>query len=130
MDQTPKEKLQRMTFEFRQADIVEHFDEFEVARGMIEAMGASIGVDKIFPQTLGLIDLDYFGAKYAKVLWRDGAEDILKERGKTFKYMNDCGLQPILIRVDQPKALTVGNTLGVEAFQGFLIDNMLRNRAA
>lgn len=68
MDQTSKEKLARMTFEFRQADIVEHFDEFEIARGMIEAMGTSIGVDKIFPQTPGLVDLDYIGAKYAKVL--------------------------------------------------------------
>lgn len=130
MDQTPKERLSRMTFEFRQADIVEHFDEFEVARGMIQAMGASIGVDKIFPQTLGLVDLDYIGAKYAKVLWRDGAADILKERGKTFKYMLDCGLQPILIRVDQQKALTVGADLGVDTFQGFLIDHTLRNKAA
>lgn len=130
MDQTPKEQLKRMTFEFRQADIVEHFDEFEIARGMIQAMGASIGVDKIFPQTLGLIDLDYFGAKYAKVLWRDGAEEILKERGKTFKYMLDCALQPILIRVDTPKAIAVGAELGVDSFQGFLIDSTLRNKAA
>ncbi|MBY0510866.1 MAG: hypothetical protein K2P94_12060, partial [Rhodospirillaceae bacterium] len=73
---------------------------------------------------------DYFGAKYAKVLWREGAEDILKERGKTFKYMLECGLQPILIRVDQPKALSVGADLGVDTFQGFLIDNTLRNKAA
>lgn len=130
MDQTPKDRLSRMTFEFRQADIVEHFDEFEVARGMIKAMGAQIGVDKIFPQTLGLVDLDYIGASYAKVLWRDGAEDILKERGKTFKYMLDCGLQPVLIRVDNPRALTVGAELGVTAFQGFLIDDTLRKRAA
>jgi hypothetical protein len=130
MDQTPKDVLSRMTFEFRQADIVEHFDEFEVARGMIEAMGASIGVDKIFPQTLGLVDLDYVGAKYAKVLWRADEEAVLRERGKTFKYMADCGLQPILIRVDNAKALTVGAELGVSAFQGFLIDDSMRKRAA
>ena len=130
MDQTPKDTLSRLTFEFRQPDIVEHFDEFEVARGMIQAMGANIGVDKIFPQTLGLVDLDYIGAKYAKVLWREGAEEILKERGKTFKYVIDCGLQPILIRVDNPHALTVGAELGVDTFQGFLIDNALRNKAA
>lgn len=130
MDETPRDKLERLTFEFRQADIVEHFDEFEVARGMIEAMGATIGVDKIFPQTLGLVDLDYIGAKYAKVLWREGAEEILRERGKTFKYMKECGVQPILIRVDSPKALTVGAELGVETFQGFLIDGALNKRAA
>jgi hypothetical protein len=130
MDQTPKDVLSRIVFEFRQADIVEHFDEFEVARGMILAMGAQIGVDKIFPQTLGLIDLDYIGAKYAKVLWREGAEDLLQERGKTFKYMLDCGLQPILIRVDNQKAITAATALGVDTFQGFLIDDTLRKRAA
>jgi len=130
MDQTPKDILSRMTFEFRQADIVEHFDEFEVARGMIEAMGGSIGVDKIFPQTLGLVDLDYVGAKYAKVLWRADEEGVLRERGKTFKYMSDCGVQPILIRVDNAKALTVGAELGVSTFQGFLIDDSIRKRAA
>jgi hypothetical protein len=130
MDQTDKEILSRIVFEFRQADIVEHFDEFEIARGMIKAMGASIGVDKIFPQTLGLVDLDYIGAKYAKVHWRAGAEDMLRERGKTFKYMRSCGIQPVLIRVDNLQALTLGAELGVDMFQGFAIDNMLRTRAA
>ncbi|MGE3476827.1 MAG: hypothetical protein AB7H70_13585 [Rhodospirillaceae bacterium] len=130
MDQTSKDVLSRMVFEFRQADIVEHFDEFEVARGMIKAMGANIGVDKIFPQTLGLVDLDYIGAKYAKVHWRTGAEDLLRERGKTFNYMKSCGIEPILIRVDSAKAIAVGAELGVETFQGFAIDHMLRQKAA
>ncbi|MGE4064666.1 MAG: hypothetical protein AB7E79_14975 [Rhodospirillaceae bacterium] len=126
MDQTHKDILSRLVFEFRQADIVEHFDEFEVARGMIKAMGASIGVDKIFPQTLGLVDLDYIGAQYAKVHWRAGAEDLLRDRGKTFKYMRECGIEPVLIRVDNMDALTLGAELGVDMFQGFAIDNLLR----
>ncbi len=130
MDQTSKDVLSRLIFEFRQADIVEHFDEFEVARGMITAMGASIGVDKIFPQTLGLVDLDYIGAKYAKVHWRTGAEELLRERGKTFKYMKSCGIEPILIRVDNPQAIALGAELGVETFQGFAIDHMLRQKVA
>ncbi len=130
MDQTSKDILSRLIFEFRQADIVEHFDEFEVARGMITAMGASIGVDKIFPQTLGLVDLDYIGAKYAKVHWRTGAEELLRERGKTFKYMKSCGIEPILIRVDNPQAIALGAELGVETFQGFAIDHMLRQKVA
>jgi hypothetical protein len=130
MDQTHRDVLSRLVFEFRQADIVEHFDEFEIARGMIKAMGANIGVDKIFPQTLGLVDLDYIGAKYAKVHWRAGAEDVLRDRGKTFKYMRACGIQPVLIRVDNMQALALGAELGVDMFQGFAIDNMLRAKAA
>ncbi len=79
---------------------------------------------------MGLVDLDYIGAKYAKVLWREGAGDVLRERGKTFKYMLDCRVRPILIRVDNPRALTVGAELGIDTFQGFLIDDTLRKRAA
>src|SRR5690606_22071452 len=130
MDNTPKEQLARTIFEFRQADIVEHFDEFEIARGMIHAMGAHIGVDKIFPQTLGLVDLDYFGARYAKVHWRTGPEDLLRERAKCFAYMKSCDIQPILIRVDAVKAVALGAELGVDTFQGFAIDNLLRKEAA
>lgn len=130
MDQTPREQLGRTIFEFRQADIVEHFDEFEIARGMIDAMGAHIGVDKIFPQTLGLVDLDYIGAQYAKVHWRAGAESLLRERAKTFAYMRSRGIQPVLIRVDSAEAMTLGTELGVDTFQGFAVDTLLRRRAA
>ncbi len=130
MDSADKNLLKRMSFEFRQADIVEHFDEFEVAKGVIHAMGASIGVDHIFPQTLGLVDLDYIGAKYAKVHWHGDAEEILREREKAFKYMKSCGVEPILIRVSNSNGVKVGSELGVEKFQGFYIDDALHKKAA
>jgi hypothetical protein len=38
----------------------------------------------------------------------------------------DCGVQPILIRVDDPRALEVGESMGITAFQGFLIDSRLK----
>lgn len=130
MDAADKDLLKRMTFEFRQADVVEHFDEFEVAKGVIHAMGASIGVDHIFPQTLGLVDLDYIGAKYAKVHWQPDAIDTLRERRKAFQYMKSCGVEPIMIRVGSGEALKIGAELGVEKFQGFYIDDSLRKKAA
>ncbi len=130
MDGADKKLLKRMSFEFRQADVVEHFDEFEVAKGVIHAMGANVGVDHIFPQTLGLVDLDYIGAKYAKVHWREDAEDTLRERHKAIKYIQSCGVEPILIRAGSSEAVKVGSELGVEKFQGFHIDNSLRKKAA
>ena len=130
MDSADKNMLKRMTFEFRQADVVEHFDEFEVAKGVIHAMGASIGVDHIFPQTLGLVDLDYIDAKYAKVHWRTDAEDTLRERAKAIKYIQSCGVEPILIRAGSSEAVKVGAELGVRKFQGFHIDDSLKKKAA
>jgi hypothetical protein len=130
LDEAPRELMSKVFFEFRQPNIVEHFDEFEVARGLIKGKGARIVVDRIFPDTLGLVDLDYLGASIAKVHWRDGADDALKSRGKAVKYITDCGVLPVLIRCDSPQALEVGAEMGVETFQGFLIDDMMRQRAA
>ena len=82
---TSPEKMKHVVFEFRQSNIVEHFDEFQVARGLIKERGARIAVDQIFPQTVGLVDLEYLGASIAKIHWRQGAEEILNERKRALK---------------------------------------------
>jgi hypothetical protein len=122
---TPPSKLAQVVFEFRQSNIVENFDEFQVARGLIKSKGAHIAVDQIFPQTVGLVDLDYIGASIAKIHWRNGAEDILKERERAIKYLIDCNVLPVLIRVDNERALEVGASMGINMFQGFHIDKLL-----
>lgn len=129
IERTPEHVLKDVVFEFRQSNIVENFDEFQVARGLIKSKGASIAVDQIFPQTVGLVDLDYIGASIAKIHWRNGAEDILKERERAVKYLIDCGVLPVLIRVDHERALEVGARMGINLFQGFLIDNMMKTAA-
>ncbi len=126
--QSTPEKMKHVVFEFRQSNIVEHFDEFQVARGLIKEKGARIAVDQIFPQTVGLVDLEYIGASIAKIHWRKGAEEILNERKRALKYLMDCGVMPILIRVDDPKAFEVGAAMGITAFQGFLVDSMLKEQ--
>jgi len=108
MAETPSETMSQITFEFRQPNIVENFDEFQVARGLIHSTGAKIAVDRIFPHTLGLVDLEYIGASIAKVHWRTDAADIFKDRKRALKYIMDCGVQPVLIRVDNAHALEVG----------------------
>ena len=124
LEETDERTLRNVVFEFRQANIVENFDEFQVARGLIRSKGAHIAVDQIFPQTVGLVDIEYLGASMAKVHWRAGAQDMLFDRQKALKYMIDCGVHPVLIRVDSEDAMDTGNKLGIEMYQGFLIDKM------
>jgi hypothetical protein len=130
LEETPSATLAHITFEFRQPNIVENFDEFLVARALIQSKGSKIAVDRIFPHTLGLVDLEYIGASIAKVHWRAEAEDILKERERALKYITECGVQPVLIRVDNARALEVGADHGINLFQGFLIDDMMKKKAA
>ena len=128
IEATPQSKLEQVVFEFRQSNIVENFDEFQVARGLIKSKGAHIAVDQIFPQTVGLVDLDYIGASIAKIHWRNGAEEILKERERAIKYLIDCNVLPVLIRVDNERALEIGATMGINMFQGFYIDKLLEKK--
>lgn len=128
IEATPPKVLEQVVFEFRQSNIVENFDEFQVARGLIKSKGAHIAVDQIFPQTVGLVDLDYIGASIAKIHWRNGAEEILKERERAIKYLIDCNVVPVLIRVDNDRALEVGARMGINMFQGFLIDQKLGHK--
>lgn len=128
IETTPEDIMQQVVFEFRQSNIVENFDEFQVARGLIRAKGAHIAVDQIFPQTVGLVDLDFLGASMAKIHWRNGAEEILAERSKAINNLIAAGVLPVLIRVDQERALEVGNNMGITMYQGFLIDDMLGHK--
>lgn len=129
IERTSEDVLQQVVFEFRQSNIVENFDEFQVARGLIRAKGSHIAVDQIFPQTVGLVDLDFLGASMAKIHWRNGAEEVLFERERAIKSLIDNGVLPVLIRVDQEKALDVGEKLGISMYQGFLIDDMTQGES-
>ena len=54
----------------------------------------------------------------------------MKERAKAVKNIIECGVTPVLIRVDEHRGLEVGAEMGIQTFQGFLIDEMMRARAA
>ncbi|MGB1876042.1 MAG: hypothetical protein ACPHGY_03820 [Rhodospirillaceae bacterium] len=40
------------------------------------------------------------------------------------------GVQPVLSRVDEERAKEIGTDLGIEMYQGFLIDGILKAQAA
>lgn len=119
---------ERLVVEFRQPNIIEYFDEYEVSRGILLAKGAKIAVDQILPDTLGLVHLEYLGASIAKFQWSKDSDDTLKERGKALNYMAEHGIKPIMTRVDESRAMDMGAELGVDNFQGFLIDDMVQGQ--
>ena len=118
----------RLVVEFRQPNIIEYFDEYEMARGIILAKGAKIAVDQILPDTLGLVHLEYLGASIAKFQWSKDSDDTLKERSKALSYMTEHGIEAIMTRVDESRAMDMGAELGVHRFQGFLIDDMVQEQ--
>ncbi len=122
--------LDLITIEFRQPNIVEYFDEYLTARDLLRSKGIRIAVDQIFPDTLGLVNLELLGACIAKIHWGDSAAEILRERHRAVSNIVDMGIKLVLSRVDETAAFAVGVSLGIREFQGHLIENMIKKNAA
>lgn len=112
-------------FEFRQANIIQNFDEFSVASELIRSRGGRIAVDALFPEMIGLVNLNRLNVEMAKVFWRQNAETVLPKARDDIRALQDAGVRVALVRVDDQSAVDTGQELGVTLFQGFFVDRLL-----
>ena len=120
-----RNRLNGITFEFRQADILQNFDEFLLARDLIAGRGGEICVDAVFTETVGIVNLLRLGISSAKIFWRSGAEQMLMIRYEDVKYLQEYGTRFTICRVDEAAAIGIGHEVGITSFQGFHIDGLL-----
>jgi hypothetical protein len=118
--------LNNMVFEFRQENILQQFDEFQLAANLIKSRDGLIAVDAIFPETVGLVNLNKRHATFAKIFWRPGAEETLPAQRDEIKRMQGEGLIFMLSRLDDEIGIKVGQDLGITVFQGFCIDDIMK----
>jgi hypothetical protein len=117
--------MRNVVFEFRQANILQHYDEFEVACNVITSRKGVVAIDSIVPESLGIVDLSRLRARIAKVFWRQGAEVTLPQRRDEVRAMNEAGILVTLARVDDEAAVEIGQGIGINMFQGFYIDTLI-----
>jgi len=122
--------LDLLTIEFRQPNVVEYFDEYLTARELLRSKGIRIAIDQIFPDTLGLVNLELLGVSMAKIHWGDGAADILRERHRAFSNILGMGIKLVMTRVDETAAFGVGASIGIRKFQGHLVEDLMKKTAA
>jgi len=126
IDERKDKHLSNLVFEFRQANILQHFDQFEVAANMIRDRGGVVAVDAVFPETIGIVNIGRLGAEIAKVFWRPGAETIIPALADDLKSMQDSGCMIVMSRVDEDAAVETGEALGITMYQGFYVDDLLK----
>jgi len=114
-----------IAFEFRQANMLQQYDEYMVASKLILNRNGTICVDAIFPESVGIVSLKRLNASMGKIFWRQGAESVLPIYEDDIKYLLDSGIQLCLARLDDEQGLELGQKMGITMFQGFLIDKML-----
>jgi hypothetical protein len=114
-----------IVFEFRQSNILQQYDEFEVACNVIQGRRGTVAVDAIFPETIGIVNLDRLKAGLAKIFWRQGADTVLPRYADSIRYLVDAGVSLVLSRLDDEAGIEIGHGLGITMFQGFYVDRLL-----
>lgn len=122
---TRENAFANLAFEFRQGNILQQFDEYEVAANLITSRAGTVAVDAIFPETVGIVNMGRLRANMAKIFWRQGAEQILPRFRDDIEAMQAGGTRIVLARVDDDLGIDVGHDLGITMFQGFHVDKML-----
>ena len=123
-----EDAFSNLAFEFRQANVLQQYDEYEVAANLIASKSGAIAIDAIFPETVGIVSMQRLSANMAKIFWRQGAEMILPGFAKEIDEMQRHGTRVVLARVDDDLGIEVGHDLGITMFQGFHIDKLLKSR--
>lgn len=116
-------------FEFKVGDVFESYDKFLAARKLVRSFDGRIALDGVTPAMLGVLKAARLDCDFIKVQFDDsfdfGAVDIAGELAE----IAAAGARPVLCRVESLPALQAGLAMGVEVFQGFYIDALLKDTA-
>ncbi|MFM2044315.1 MAG: hypothetical protein RLY86_2891, partial [Pseudomonadota bacterium] len=115
-------ELSRLIVELRAGDVMEHFNEFLVARDYLTRRGAVVAVDALFPQLLDGLSLPDLGIRLAKL--HATADDLpdLRRRRDRIAALQQAGVTLVLCRTETEAIHRAGLEVGIRIFQGAIAD--------
>lgn len=117
--------LAGVIIEFRQENMFQHFSQFQTACDLIVKRRGTIAIDNVQPETLGLVNLHRLNVKMAKIMWSADSVDALMGAKADIRAMQEGGTTMVLARVDDDQAIKIGQSLGINLFQGYIVDKLL-----
>jgi len=114
-------------FELQVLDILSDLRSYYFARDFVRERGYRICLDGVTDMMLPSIDLDRFGVDFLKLIWNPetlgtAREERLVELKSAVKRLG-CA-RTILARCDSADAVGIGQSLGINLFQGRYIDDL------
>jgi EAL domain-containing protein (putative c-di-GMP-specific phosphodiesterase class I) len=128
MKNNSSDTLGRTTFEFKQSDILQHYDEFIIALKIIQKINSKIAVDAVLPETLGLVNFGRIKPKLVKIFWRAGSDEYISNNKDVIEEMVGHNIDVVLARIDDQNAMDLAKNAGIKNFQGFLIDKLINGK--
>lgn len=115
-----------IVLELQLADIFSDIKAFILAKTFAQYRGYKICIDGITVDKLQYIDREHLDGDLIKIIWHPSFMDVIKEDKHFTDYVNKAErARMILCRVDDPQAVEVGNSLGINLYQGRYIQRML-----
>lgn len=116
-----------MIIELQKVDIFADLGAYLFAREYVQDKGYRICLDGLTHDTLGLVDREKLGADMIKLVWHpdmvDGGSDMHEKVRALVKHANPSKV--ILCRVDTREAIDFGQSVGIQMFQGHLVENLI-----
>lgn len=115
-----------IVLELQLVDIFSDIKAFILAKTFAKYRGYKVCIDGITVDKLKYIDRENLDGDLIKIIWHPSFMDVIKEDKHFTDYVNKAERSKmILCRVDDPQAVEVGNSLGINLYQGRYIQKLL-----
>ncbi len=115
-----------IVLELQLTDIFSDIKAFILAKTFAQYRGYKICIDGITVDKLQYIDREHLDSDLIKIIWHPSFMDVVREDKHFTDYVNKAErARMILCRVDDPQAVEVGNSLGINLYQGRYIQRLL-----
>lgn len=115
--------------ELQLVDIFSDIRSFILAKTFAQARGYKVCIDGITVDKLKYLNRTNLNCDLIKIIWHPSFMDVVHEDKHFMDYVNKAErAKMILCRIDDPQAVEVGNSLGINLYQGRYIQRMLSNQ--
>lgn len=115
--------------ELQLVDIFSDIKAFILAKTFAQARGYKICIDGITVDKLKYLNRANLNCDLMKIIWHPTFMDVIHEDKHFMDYVNKAErAKMILCRIDDPQAVEVGNSLGINLYQGRYVQRMLNSQ--
>lgn len=112
--------------ELQLVDILSDIKSFMLAKTFAQARGYKVCVDGVSVDKLKFLNRKNLDCDLIKVIWHPSFIDIIQEDTHFMDYINKAERSKlILCRIDDAQAIEIGNSLGINLYQGRYIQRLL-----
>ncbi|MBE6453060.1 MAG: hypothetical protein E7012_06200 [Alphaproteobacteria bacterium] len=119
-----------IVLELQLMDIFSDINAYMLAKNFAQARGYKICIDGITVDKLNYLNRQSLQCDLMKIIWHPSFYDVMCQDPHFMDYTNKAErAKMILCRIDDPKAVEVGNSIGINLYQGRYIQRLLNQRA-